>query len=59
MSTVFPNQQAASDKVIEAFEKNPKLAMMMVIGLAQGGKTGATVGNKYRFHEAYNHGDPC
>ena len=59
MSTVFPNQQAASDKVIEAFEKNPKLAMMMVIGLAQGGKTGAMLATSIDFMKHTTMGIPA
>lgn len=40
-STIYPNQRAASARVVNAFEHNSELAMMMVVGLAQGGKTGA------------------
>lgn len=40
-STIYPNQRAASARVVNAFEQNSELAMMMVVGLAQGGKTGA------------------
>jgi hypothetical protein len=49
MSTIYPNQQATSNRIIQAFEENPKLAMMMVVGLAQGGKTGAMLANSLDF----------
>jgi len=46
---MYPNQQTTSDKIIKAFEQNSKLAMMMVVGLAQGGKTGAMLANSLDF----------
>ena len=58
MSTVFPNQQAASANVIKAFEENPQLAMMMVIGLAQGGKTGAMLATSMDFMKHTKMGIP-
>jgi hypothetical protein len=58
MSTVYPNQQAASDKITEAFEKNSKLAMMMVVGLAQGGKTGAMLATSMNFMKHKKMGIP-
>ena len=58
MSTVFPNQQAASTNVIKAFEENPQLAMMMVIGLAQGGKTGAMLATSMDFMKHTKMGIP-
>lgn len=49
MSTIFPNQQDAADKVIKAFEENEELAVMMVIGVTQGGKTGAMLATSNNF----------
>jgi hypothetical protein len=58
MSVVYPNQQATSGEVIEAFEKNSKLAMMMVVGLAQGGKTGAMLATSMDFMKHQKMGIP-